>query len=146
MNVGTLGEKLRGLAVLKESKKGLETELSDVKGQIAAQEKEIVTAMCDLAETQELDDPSGFSVVIDGRRYGLAIKTYFSIPAERKQEVYDALRNLGQGELIQEKVDPRTLTNALAEIMEANGGELPEEYLALKLGTYPETKITDRKA
>jgi hypothetical protein len=84
-------------------------------------------------------------VVIDGRRYGLTIKTYFIIPADRKHDVYEALRDLGQGDLIQEKVDHRTLTKTLEAIMEAKEGVLPDEYVALKLSTFDDTKITDRK-
>ena len=147
MNVGSLGDKLRGLACLKDHKKTLEADLEAAKEQIKVQEKQIVTAMCDLAEEQDLDDPSNFSVAIDGRRYGLSIKTFYSIPAARKSELHDVLRDLGQGELIQEKVDPRTLTKVLASIVEDNGGVLPEAYEALvpKLSTYDEAKITDRK-
>lgn len=148
MNVGSLGDKLRGLAGLKDRKKELDAELESIKKQITAQEKETVTAMCDLAEEQDLDNPSDFSVVIDGRRYGLTIKTYYSIPATRKSELFEMLRDLGQGELIQQKVDPRTLTNFLASVAEENGGVLPNTYDALvpKLSTYDEAKITDRKA
>ena len=145
INVVTLGEKLRGLQVLIDDKKVLDDALKSIKKKIETQEKGIVSSMCDLAEREDLDDPSKFSVVLDGRRYGLSIKSYYSIPAEKRDEVFGMLRDLGQGDLIKESVDDRALTNTLASITEANGGELPDEYKALPLSVYDKTKITNTK-
>ena len=45
-------------------------------------------------------------------------------------ELFDALREDGLGDIIKEKVDPRTLQAALKEMAERNDGELPEQYRA----------------
>lgn len=141
-----LGEQLRGLALLKAQKKEFDDALKRVKENITQQEKAIIKAMVDLSEEQDLDNPADFAVAVDGRRYGLTVKTYFSVPADRKHEIFQALRDLGQGDLIEESMDKGTLTNALAGIMKANNGLLPDEYAALNLSTFEDVKIFDRKA
>ena len=116
-----------------------------MKALIEAQEKEIISAMMDIAEATGLDGAEKFTVIVDGRRYGVSIKSYYSIKAEDKDAAYPMLRDLGLGDLIKESVDQRVLTKALEAIAEDNGGELPGEYLSLPMSVYEKSAITRRK-
>lgn len=50
-----------------------------------------------------MDDPSAFTVTIDGRRYGVITKHYYNIKAENKDAAFAALRELGLGDIITDK-------------------------------------------
>ena len=141
----TLAAKLALLAELKNRKKELEELSKENNALIKQTEQDTVTLLLDMAEESGIDDPTAFSVTLDGRRYGVTMKHYYSIKAENKDAAFAALRELGLGDLIVEKVDHRTLTKTLEQIIEDNGGELPDGYAAIPLTEYDETKISDRK-
>lgn len=146
---GKLAIDLRCFAELKERKKQLEELVKENNALLKQTEKDLVTAFLDVAESAGFDDPTAFKVSLDGRNYGVSVKHYYSIKAEDKDAAYAALRELGMGDLIVEKVDNRTLTKSLQQIIDDNGGaELPEAYadLASTLKEYDEPSITDRKA
>lgn len=142
----TLAEKLRQLADLKVRKKELKDLTKENNDELDQTEKDAISILLDMAEASGMDDPTAFTATLDGRCYGVTTKTYYSIKAADKDVAFAALRELGHGDLIVEKVDHRTLTNALAQIAEENGGELPEEYLEIPMSEFTETKISDRKA
>lgn len=144
MTIDTLSAKLRLLAELKAEKKQLAAQTKENNGQIEEQEREITAAMLDLAETAGLgiDD---FTVTVNGRRYSVVTKPYYAIPADRRDEAYHALRGLGLGDLIVERVDDRSLTKVLLEIAEDAGGALPDEYEAIPTRFYEKLTISDRK-
>ena len=61
----------------------------------------------------------------------MSAKNFYSIPKASRDLAFDQLRNLGMGDLIQEKVDDRTLTKELDTVFEENGCAFPEEYSPL---------------
>lgn len=142
--MSTLTERIGALAQLKELKNEIAENLKSCNAQIEQAEKEIIASMLDLADAAGLDDPSGFTVDIAGRRYGIKVKPFYSIRKDQRDEAFAALRALGLGDLIVEKVDDRTLTKALEEAADAEGG-LPPEYGILPVSVYEKTTITDRK-
>ncbi len=144
MDKQTLAEQIDTLRTLKETKKSLAEAIRENNALIEQQETAIVASMLDMAESAGLDDPSAFTVDMEGRRYGIKLKTYYSIRAERREEAFRQLRALGLGDLIVEKVDDRTLTKVLGELSDADG-TLPPEYQRLPLSAYQKATITDRK-
>lgn len=66
-----------------------------------------------------------------GYSYTLTEKVQFSKRGGVDEELFETLRNDGLGDIIKEKVDPRTLNATLRELTERNDGELPEQYLDL---------------
>lgn len=144
MNVHTLAEQIEILCTLKETKKTLADAVKENNAQIEQQENLIVASLLDMAETAGLDDPSAFTVDVEGRRYGIKMKSYYSIRADKRDEAFPLLRALGLGDLIVEKVDDRTLTKALGELADAEGN-LPPAYQRLPLSAYQRATITDRK-
>lgn len=140
----TLNARIGLLAELKERKAALAEETKANNAQIEQAEKDIIASMLDLAEDAGLDDPSGFTVDVAGRRYGIKVRQFYAIRKEQRDEAFAALRTLGLGDLIVEKVDDRTLTKALEEAADADGC-LPPEYSILPVSVYEKTTITDRK-
>ena len=142
--MSTLTERIGALAQLKKLKNEIAENLKSCNAQIEQAEKEIIASMLDLADAAGLDDPSGFTVDVAGRRYGIKVKPFYSIRKDQRDEAFAALRTLGLGDLIVEKVDDRTLTKALEEAADAEGC-LPPEYSILPVSVYEKTTITDRK-
>lgn len=145
MTTATLSAKIERYATLKDLKKELAEQVRQNNAEIEAQEAEIISGMCDMAEAAGLDSISDFAVVVGDRRYGVIRKPYYSIKAEDREVGFRALRTVGLGDLIVESVDNRSLTKALAEIAEQNDGELPEEYAAIPVSRYDKDTISDRK-
>lgn len=144
MDVKTLSSLIEELATLKDRKKELADIVKANNAAIEEQEKLVISAMLDLADAAGLEDPSGFTVDVSGRRYGITIKPYYSIRKDKRDEAFAALRTLGLGDLIVEKVDDRTLTKALEEAADAEG-MLPPEYEILPVSVFEKTTISDRK-
>lgn len=144
MDVKTLSSLIEELANLKDRKKELADIVKANNAAIEEQEKLVISVMLDLADAAGLEDPSGFSVDVSGRRYGITIKPYYSIRKDKRDEAFAALRTLGLGDLIVEKVDDRTLTKALEEAADAEG-MLPPEYEILPVSVFEKTTISDRK-
>jgi hypothetical protein len=63
-----------------------------------------------------------------GYLYSLQDKTKYNKRAGDEEEFFDFLENEGLGDIIKRKVDARTLSSAIGEIVEDNDGELPEGY------------------
>lgn len=144
MDTKTLSAQIAILSDLKEKKKEISEAAKENNAAIEEQEKLVISAMLDLAEAAGLDDPSSFTVDVDGRRYGIKIKPFYSIRKDDRDTAFAMLRALGLGDLIVEKVDDRTLTKALEELTDEDGS-LPGEYAALPVNVYEKTTITDRK-
>lgn len=144
MDKSTLSAQIELLRTLKEQKQSLAEQVKENNAQIEQQENAIVASMLDMAEAAGLDDPSAFTVDVEGRRYGVKIKSFYSIRAGDRDRAFPMLRSLGLGDLIVERVDDRTLTRALEEVA-GEDGILPDEYLTLPLSSYQRTTITDRK-
>lgn len=127
----------------REQKSKLEAAAKEAAQEAARLEQEIISLMMDAAEDAGAD---GLTVTVNARRYQVVQKDYWNIPAAARDEAFPALRDLGLGYLIQERVDDRTLTNAINSLAEELGGELSEEYDQLHLNRYTKTTLSSRKA
>ena len=145
MNMENLSDRLRRLADLKAEKKRLSDETKDNNASIEDSEKEIISAMLDMAESAGLDDVDHFSVIVDGRRYGVSTRQMYTIRAADREVAFNALRAVGLGDLITERVDERTLSRTLTDIAEEAGGELPDVYAVIPMQRYDKLTIFDRK-
>ena len=88
------------------------------------------------------------STVVDGFTYSLQQKIIYSKKSEEALAeagivFFDVLREQGLGDIIVEKVDPRTLQSTINALVEE--GELPEE-LAECLNIYEKLTLSKRKA
>lgn len=140
-----LSDKLRTLQFLTDQKKAVDKTSKDLSAQIEEQKSVILQEIIDQAETMGIS-AADFSVTVDGRKYGLTVKPYYSIRADDRERAFPMLRMLGLGDLIVERVDDRQLTRRLQEIAEENGGALPEDYDALPVSQFEKTDIYNRKA
>lgn len=98
---------------------------------------------------QMMIDEEKPSTVVDGFSYSLQQKTMYSKKseealAEEGLVFFDVLREQGLGDIIVERVDPRTLQSTVAGLVEEQG-ELPEE-LAEVLNVYEKLGLSKRKA
>lgn len=89
------------------------------------------------------------STVVDGFTYSLQQSTQYSkrsqeYLSEQNIDFFDVLREQGLGDLIVERVDPRTLNSSCKALVEEQG-ELPEE-LAECLSIYEKLTLSKRKA
>ena len=126
----------------KENKVALDAAAKEAAAEAARLEQEVITLMLDHEEQTGAD---GLTVTVNARRYSVVQKNYWNIPAAARDEAFPALRDLGLGYLIQERVDDRSLTNVINEIAEADGA-LPDEYEQLHLSRYTKTTLSSRKA
>ena len=90
------------------------------------------------------------STVVDGFTYSLQQTTIYSKKSEDKLAeagivFFDVLREQGLGDLIVERVDPRTLQSSVRALAEENDGELPEELVEC-LSIYEKLSLSKRKA
>lgn len=99
---------------------------------------------------QMMVDEEKPSTVVDGFSYSLQQTTMYSKKseadlAEASIVFFDVLREQGLGDLIVEKVDPRTLQSSVRAMAEENDGELPEELVEC-LSIYEKLTLSKRKA
>lgn len=97
---------------------------------------------------QMMVDEEKPNTVVDGFTYSLSQKTMYSKKSEEALaeagiDFFEVLREQGLGDLIVEKVDPRTLSSSVSAMAEE--GELPEE-LAECLNVYDKLTLSKRKA
>lgn len=146
MNIDTLSQRIRDLEEIRAEKEALEDSLEGLKEALTAREQEVITAMMDIAEASGLESAAAFTVIVDGRKYGVSIKSFYSIKADSKDLGHAMLRELGLGDLIKESVDSRVLTKTLNSAAEDNNGILPDDFAGLPISVYEKTAITRRKA
>lgn len=97
---------------------------------------------------QMMVDEEKPSTVVDGFTYSLNQKTMYSKKSEAALsasgiDFFETLREQGLGDLIVEKVDPRTLQSSINAMAEA--GDIPEELLEC-LNVYEKLTLSKRKA
>lgn len=97
---------------------------------------------------QMMVDEEKPNTVVDGFTYSLSQKIMYSKKseetlAEAGLDFFDVLREQGLGDLIVERVDPRTLQSSVSALAEE--GDLPEE-LAECLNVYEKLSLSKRKA
>lgn len=137
----TLNELFRAYNELRDRKTSLEDDLKDCKDRIAKTELEITDAMID--EGYESVNALGYT-------YSLVEKTKYSKKSEADLadagvDFFDVLRGEGLGDLIKETVSPQTLNSAIAQVVEENGGVLPDA-LSEVVNLYETTEISRRKS
>ena len=141
--VSAVAVKIRDLEVLKAQKDDLKEQLAALGQRVDQAQDEVISMILDLEEQTGVQ---GMRLLVDGRNYSVTRKSFFSIPKDARDEAFPLLRELGHGDLIVERVDDRSLSKELAAVMEANGGELPEEYQQLGLTQYDKNDLRSTKA
>lgn len=105
---------------------------------------ELEQQLCQMMIDEEKPDTT-----VDGYKYSLKQENMYSKLSEEKLmekgiDFFDLIREQGFGDIIVEKIDPRTLNSTCKGIVEEQG-ELPEE-LAEAISVYEKLSIARRKA
>lgn len=119
----------------REAKEAAERAFDDAKAELQEAERALVEAMV----SDEVE-----SIKVDGKLFSLSTKAYYSCPADNSDALFALLRRDGLGDIIKEKVDPRTLSSSLRELAEECGGVLPEGYGDV-VNVYDKTSISVRR-
>lgn len=145
MTIDAIGAKIEAYEQLRERAEQLKDDLTELNKQKDAAEAEVIAAILD---AQEQTGVGGMRVEYNGRKYAVTVKNYYTIPKANRDDVLEMMRLLGMGDLIQERVDDRTLTNELEAATEENGGELPDMYSELvdSLAGYSKSTLRRVKA
>ena len=119
-------------------------ELSDLTKENNARKDELEQEICQMLIDEDKPDTT-----VDGYKYSLKQETVYSKLGEDKLlekgiDFFEVLREQGIGDIIVERVDPRTL-NSTCKAMVEEQGELPED-LAEALNVYEKLGISRRKA
>jgi len=119
-------------------------ELTEQTKENNALKEELEQQICQMMIDEDKPDTT-----VDGYKYSLKQETVYSKLGEDKLmergiDFFELLREQGIGDIIVEKVDPRTLNSTCKGIVEEQG-ELPEE-LAEALNVYEKLGISRRKA
>lgn len=118
-------------------------ELADLTKENNAAKEQLEQEICQMMVDEEKP-----STVVDGFTYSLQQTTMYTKKSEADLAeagivFFDVLREQGLGDLIVEKVDPRTLQSSVRALAEE--GELPEE-LVESLNIYEKLTLSKRKA
>ena len=132
-NLFALADELREL---KESKKRLEDELKAVGLEIDRVDADLVQRMAD-AETQ--------SFTRNGTMFCLTSTIRASAAAGRKDELFEALREAGYGDLVYETVNANSLSAFVKEQTAENDDSLPQ-WLDGLVTVFEKTTVGVRKA
>ena len=140
-----IAAKIAAYESLREQAEDLKEQLSELNARKDAAEAEVISAILD---AQEQTGAENMRIEYDGRNYSVTVKNYYTIPKPQRDAALEAMRNLGMGDLIQEKVDDRTLTKVLESVYEENGCMYPEEYEPLfdSLSCYSKSTLRRVKA
>ena len=136
-----LDEKVREYKAILDRKEELEALTKENNAAKEALEQEICQMMVDEEKP---------STIVDGFNYSLQQKTIYSKKSEEALAeagivFFDVLREQGLGDIIVERVDPRTLQSTVKAMAEENDGELPEELVEC-LSIYDKLTLSKRKA
>lgn len=128
-----LAEKLKAL---RDEKKDAEQRVKDINADIDDVEQQLVSIMTD-TETQNFTRA--------GTMFSLTNKTRASAMADRKDELYAALKSEGYGDLVYETVNANSLSAFVNEQISENNETLPQ-WLEGLVNVYEQTKVAVRKA
>jgi vacuolar-type H+-ATPase subunit I/STV1 len=123
------------LKLLRDEKKDLEQQVKDVNAMIERVDFELATAMAE-SETQNFTR--------NGTQFCLANKTMASAAANRKEELFEALREEGFGGLIYETVNANSLSAFVKEQIAENEDVLPN-WLNGLVNVFEKTTVSVRK-
>jgi hypothetical protein len=118
------------------AKKAAEEELKSINAEIDDVEYRLSELMIS-SETQNFTRA--------GTMFCLSTTTRASAAAGMKEELFDALRSKGFGELIYETVNANSLSAFVKEQIAENGDELPD-WLKGLVNVFEKTTVTVRKA
>ena len=124
------------LKELRDAKKAAEEELKSINAEIDDVEYRLSEPMIS-GETQNFTRA--------GTMFCLSTTTRASPAAGMKEELFDALRSKGFGELIYETVNANSLSAFVKEQIAENGDELPD-WLKGLVNVFEKTTVTVRKA
>lgn len=124
------------LKELREAKKTVEEELKSINAEIDDVEYRLSELMIS-SETQNFTRA--------GTMFCLSTTTRASAAAGMKEELFDALRSKGFGELIYETVNANSLSAFVKEQIAENGDALPD-WLKGLVNVFEKTTVTVRKA
>ena len=125
-----------GLRALREKKAALEDELTQVR--IA-----IDNADWHLAQLMAEQEIPNFTRA--GKQFVLTNKPFASAEADRKPELYDALKANGYGDMVYETVNANTLTAFVKEQISEHEGELPD-WLTGLVRVFPKVTVAVKNA
>ena len=145
VNCTEIGMLIQNYEDLREESEVMKSQLDEINRKRDAAEAAVISVILD---TQEQTGVEGMRVGYDGRNYSVTVKNYYTIPKPKRYAAFEQMRNLGMGDLIQERVDDRTLTKELEAVYEENGGALPPEYDSLleNLSNYSKSALRRVKA
>ncbi|GHU37831.1 hypothetical protein FACS1894105_10660 [Clostridia bacterium] len=127
-----LSEKLIALYGEKEDQTAI---LKTINRDIDTAEYKLTTAMTD-SETPNFTHT--------GKQFVLTMYNYASSNAETSEELFQALRENGLGDIILEKVHPKTLAATVRSLIADNDSDIPE-WLTGKIKVFTKAGITVRK-
>lgn len=123
------------LRELKEAKKRAESEIKGINASIDETESRLSELMVD-SETQSFNR--------SGTLFYINTKIYASAAAERKQELFEALKDNGFGSLVVETVNANSLAAFVKEQISENEDALPS-WLEGKVNVFEKTAVGVRK-
>jgi len=121
---------------LRDSKKDLEQQLKEISVEIDTVDYQLASAMTE-SETQNFTRA--------GTMFCLTTAIRASASADRKDELFDALRSEGYGDLIYETVNANSLSAFVKEQIEENGEQLPD-WLKGLVSVFEKTTVGVRKS
>jgi len=124
------------LKALRDSKQALEQEVKAVSAELEEVDYALATAMTE-SETQNFTRA--------GVMFCLTNTTRASAMADRKDELFEALRNEGFGSLIYETVNANSLSAFVKEQISENEDNLPD-WLSGLVNVFEKTTVGVRKA
>ena len=124
------------LKELRDSKKDLEQQLKDLNAEIDTVDYQLAEAMTE-SETQNFTR--------SGTMFCLTTAVRASATPDRKEELFDALRTEGFGDLIYETVNANSLSAFVKERIEENGEKLPD-WLNGLVSVFEKTTVGIRKS
>ena len=145
MSASAISELIGTYESLRAESEAMKAQLDELNKRKDAAEAAVISAILD---AQEQNGVEGLRVGFDGRNYSVTVKNFYTIPKPHRDAAFEQMRNLGMGDLIQERVDDRTLTKELEAVYEENGGALPPEYdpLLENLNSYSKSALRRVKA
>jgi len=111
------------------------------KAQLSELNEELKTAQTALADAMTAAEVPSFT--LGDKSYSITCTKRYSADAQRKEQLYDALREQGYDHLF--TVNAQTLGSFVKELADENTGELPE-WLDGLVGSYDDIGIQMRKA
>ena len=133
---GTILEWADKLKALRDRKAELEAELKDVNAEIDNADWHLSNLMAE-SETQNFTHA--------GTTFRLVTKTRASAKAGRKDDLFEALRGEGYGDMITETINANNLSAFVKEQIAENGDALPE-WLDGLVSVFEKTTVGVRKA